>query len=62
MERALAFVHRGGIWIAGPPTGGRTAEHTVLTDAGQTFGVAAPLSARGLSRPEATSVVGGWIF
>lgn len=34
LERALAFVRRGGIWIAGPLTGGRTGEHTVPTDAG----------------------------
>jgi beta-galactosidase len=31
--RAKQFVERGGIWIAGPLTGGRTEEHTVPTDA-----------------------------
>ncbi|MNO32578.1 Beta-galactosidase YesZ [compost metagenome] len=34
MQRALAFVAAGGIWIAGPLTGGRTEEHTIPTDAG----------------------------
>lgn len=33
MQRALAFVREGGIWIAGPLTGGRTEQHTVPTDA-----------------------------
>ncbi len=32
-ERARAFVERGGIWIVGPLTGGRTEEHTIHTDA-----------------------------
>lgn len=34
LERALQFVAAGGIWIAGPLTGGRTGEHTIPTDAG----------------------------
>ncbi|MGO4374724.1 beta-galactosidase trimerization domain-containing protein, partial [Paenibacillus sp. MCAF20] len=33
LERALAFVKNGGIWIAGPLTGGRSEEHTIHTDA-----------------------------
>lgn len=33
-ERVKAFVERGSIWICGPLTGTRTAEHTVPTDAG----------------------------
>lgn len=32
-ERARAFVEKGGIWIVGPLTGGRTEEHTIHTDA-----------------------------
>ncbi|MDQ0112727.1 beta-galactosidase [Paenibacillus harenae] len=32
LERALAFVRNGGIWIAGPLTGGRTEEHTIHTN------------------------------
>jgi len=34
LERVDAFVRRGGIWVAGPLTGGRTGEHTIPTDAG----------------------------
>jgi len=34
LERVTAFVHSGGIWVAGPLTGGRTEEHTIPTDAG----------------------------
>ncbi|GGG13461.1 beta-galactosidase YesZ [Paenibacillus albidus] len=34
MQGALAFAAAGGIWIAGPLTGGRTGEHTIHTDAG----------------------------
>jgi len=34
IERAKSFVERGGIWIAGPLTGGRTMEHAVHTDCG----------------------------
>lgn len=34
LAKALAFVEEGGIWIAGPLTGGRTKEHTIHTDAG----------------------------
>jgi beta-galactosidase len=33
LAKARAFVEAGGIWIAGPLTGGRTGEHTVPTDA-----------------------------
>lgn len=33
-DRLVAFVKAGGIWIAGPLTGGRTIEHTVPLDAG----------------------------
>lgn len=33
LKRALAFVEKGGIWIVGPLTGGRTEEHTIHTDA-----------------------------
>ncbi|MHA6531397.1 beta-galactosidase [Paenibacillus sp. BAC0078] len=33
LQKALAFVKAGGIWIAGPLSGGRTAEHTLHTDA-----------------------------
>ncbi|WP_151735539.1 beta-galactosidase ['Paenibacillus yunnanensis' Narsing Rao et al. 2020] len=33
MAKALAFAEAGGIWVAGPLTGGRTAEHTLHTDA-----------------------------
>ncbi|GAA4831630.1 beta-galactosidase YesZ [Paenibacillus vulneris] len=32
-ERAKALVERGGIWVIGPLTGGRTENHTVHTDA-----------------------------
>ncbi|MBP1966640.1 beta-galactosidase [Paenibacillus aceris] len=32
-ERALQLVEAGGVWVIGPFTGGRTAEHTVHTDA-----------------------------
>jgi beta-galactosidase len=32
--RAKEFVENGGIWIAGPLTGGRTEVHTIPTDAG----------------------------
>ncbi|CAG7623599.1 Beta-galactosidase YesZ [Paenibacillus solanacearum] len=32
-KRAEAFVERGGIWIVGPLTGGRTEQHTIPTDA-----------------------------
>jgi beta-galactosidase len=34
IERAEKFVSDGGIWIVGPMTGYRTAEHTVPVDAG----------------------------
>ena len=34
IARATAFVQAGGIWLLGPNTGCRTAEHTVNTDAG----------------------------
>ncbi|KHF33308.1 Beta-galactosidase YesZ [Paenibacillus sp. P1XP2] len=34
IERSLAFVENGGIWIVGPLTSIRTEEHTVPTDAG----------------------------
>ncbi|WP_019635997.1 beta-galactosidase [Paenibacillus fonticola] len=34
LQRALAFTAKGGIWIAGPLTGGRTKEHTIHTDGG----------------------------
>jgi len=34
LERVTEFVRQGGIWIAGPLTGGRTEEHTIPTDAG----------------------------
>lgn len=33
LAKARAFVEAGGVWIAGPLTGGRTSEHTVPTDA-----------------------------
>ncbi|MEK4854297.1 beta-galactosidase [Paenibacillus sp. FSL H7-0756] len=33
MQKALAFAEAGGIWIVGPLSGGRTAEHTLHTDA-----------------------------
>lgn len=33
LARARAFVKNGGTWIVGPLSGGRTAEHTVHTDA-----------------------------
>ena len=33
-ERVKAWVEQGGVWICGPLTGMRTAEHTVPTDAG----------------------------
>lgn len=33
IDRACRFVEQGGIWIAGPLTGGRTEHHTVHTDA-----------------------------
>ncbi|WP_341282009.1 beta-galactosidase [Paenibacillus sp. FSL H8-0537] len=33
LDRALAFVRDGGIWIVGPLTGGRTEHHTWHTDA-----------------------------
>lgn len=33
-ERLRDFVHKGGVWIAGPLTGGRTVEHTVPLNAG----------------------------
>ncbi len=33
LKRIEAFVRRGGVWIAGPLTGGRTREHTLHTDA-----------------------------
>lgn len=32
-ERVTAWMKTGGVWIAGPVTGARTAEHTVPTDA-----------------------------
>lgn len=32
LERAKSFVEAGGIWIAGPMTGGRTKNHTIHTD------------------------------
>jgi beta-galactosidase len=32
IARARQFVENGGIWIAGPLTGGRTENHTVHTD------------------------------
>jgi beta-galactosidase len=32
IARAIEFVEKGGIWIAGPLTGGRTEHHTVHTD------------------------------
>lgn len=34
LQRALEFAAGGGIWIAGPLTGGRTEEHRIPTDAG----------------------------
>lgn len=34
IKKASAFAEEGGIWIAGPLTGGRTGEHTVHTDYG----------------------------
>lgn len=34
LARVEAFVRNGGVWISGPATGMRTAEHTVPTDAG----------------------------
>ncbi|AIQ28398.1 beta-galactosidase [Paenibacillus sp. FSL P4-0081] len=33
MQKALSFAEAGGIWIAGPLSGGRTADHTLHTDA-----------------------------
>jgi beta-galactosidase len=33
LQKALAFAEAGGIWIAGPLSGGRTADHTLHTDA-----------------------------
>ena len=33
LARAEKFVRAGGVWICGPLSGGRTAEHTVPTDA-----------------------------
>ncbi len=32
IKRAETFVEKGGIWIVGPLTGGRTSEHTIHTD------------------------------
>lgn len=32
LDRVEAFVRGGGIWVAGPLTGGRTEEHTLPTD------------------------------
>ncbi|MCL4169658.1 UNVERIFIED_CONTAM: hypothetical protein GTU68_027355, partial [Idotea baltica] len=34
IEKAEAFVRAGGVWVAGPLTGGRTMEHSVHTDRG----------------------------
>ncbi|RRJ62582.1 beta-galactosidase [Paenibacillus oralis] len=34
LQRALRWVAEGGVWVAGPLTGGRTGEHTIPTDAG----------------------------
>lgn len=34
LDRIAAFVQEGGIWVAGPLTGGRTEEHTIPTDSG----------------------------
>lgn len=34
IKKAEAFAQSGGIWIAGPLTGGRTENHTVHTDCG----------------------------
>lgn len=34
LQRALKWVAEGGIWVAGPLTGGRTAEHTIPAEAG----------------------------
>lgn len=34
LQKALNWVKEGGVWVAGPLTGGRTAEHTISTDAG----------------------------
>jgi beta-galactosidase len=34
LKRASEFVRQGGIWVAGPLTGGRTEEHTIPVDAG----------------------------
>lgn len=33
LAKVTAFVRAGGIWVAGPLTGGRTGEHTIPTDA-----------------------------
>jgi beta-galactosidase len=33
IRRAVRFVEAGGIWVAGPMTGGRTEHHTIHTDA-----------------------------
>jgi beta-galactosidase len=33
MQKALSFAEAGGIWIAGPLSGGRTADHALHTDA-----------------------------
>ncbi|MEK4871294.1 beta-galactosidase [Niallia sp. FSL W8-1348] len=32
IQRTIAFVEKGGIWIVGPLTGGRTKDHTIQTD------------------------------
>ncbi|MBW4085593.1 beta-galactosidase [Paenibacillus sp. S150] len=34
LQKTLAFAAAGGIWIAGPLSGGRTGEHTIHTEAG----------------------------
>lgn len=34
IEKASAFAENGGIWVAGPLTGGRTKHHTIHTDCG----------------------------
>lgn len=34
IKKASAFTENGGIWIAGPLTGGRTEHHTIHTDCG----------------------------
>ncbi|MBE1444359.1 beta-galactosidase [Paenibacillus sp. OAS669] len=38
-KRAKALVERGGIWVIGPLTGGRTENHTVHTDAALSLGL-----------------------